>query len=64
MARILYIRLSAIFGGDFCLKACIQNCFFKKIALIQHVIMLTQFNGKCGTAIAIYSKKGKIFYLF
>jgi len=26
--------------------------------------MLTKFNGTCGTAIAIHSKKGKILYLF
>jgi hypothetical protein len=28
--------------------------------LIQHVIMLTQFIGACGTAIAINSKKAKL----
>jgi hypothetical protein len=38
-------------------KAGIQNSFSKNILLIQHVIMLTQFNITCGTAIAINFKK-------
>jgi len=55
----LYPVFSYIWGKFLFKKLVFNIALLKNFFLIQHVIMLTQFNGACGTAIAIHSIKAK-----